>query len=205
MRRPFKLSGLRLKRREKIFLIAGGALALLIASYYVFQWYEGVNASVKDRYEAKAMHLKKQLEKIADKDVIRARLDKAKEELNGLEKGLLSGDKPPVAAAELQKLLKETAMSLNVEIKSERISTPVDAGLYLEIPVEIGFIAPTAKLKDMILRIETSPVLLTVSTLDVRVMNFKNPTEVYAVMTVKGFLKKQKMERPAPEKVTNVT
>lgn len=205
MRRPFKLSGLRLKRREKIFLIAGGALALLIASYYVFQWYEGVNASVKDRYEAKAMHLKKQLEKIADKDVIRARLDKAKEELNGLEKGLLSGDKPPVAAAELQKLLKETAMSLNVEIKSERISTPVDAGLYLEIPVEIGFIAPTAKLRDMILRIETAPTLLSVSTLDIRVMNFKNPTEVYAVMTVKGFLRKQKMERPAPEKVTNVT
>ena len=131
--------------------------------------------------------LKKQLEKIADKDVIRARLDKAKEELNGLEKGLLSGDKPPVAAAELQKLLKETAMSLNVEIKSERISTPVDAGLYLEIPVEIGFIAPTAKLRDMILRIETAPTLLSVSTLDIRVMNFKNPTEVYAVMTVKGF------------------
>ena len=113
---------------------------MLIGSYYVFQWYEGVNASVKDRYEAKAMHLKKQLEKIADKDVIRARLDKAKEELNGFEKGLLSGDKPPVAAAELQKLLKETAMSLNVEIKSERISTPVDAGLYLEIRLRLALL-----------------------------------------------------------------
>jgi Tfp pilus assembly protein PilO len=202
---PFKLSGLRLKRREKIFLIAGGALALLIISYYVFQWYEGVNASVKDRYEAKAMHLKKQLEKIADKDAVRARLDKAKEEFSVLEKGLLSGDKPPVAAAELQKLLKETAMSLSVEIKSERISTPVDEGLYLGIPVEIGFIATTAKLRDIILRIETSPILLSISTLDIRVMNFKNPAEVYAVMTVKGFLRKQKIEKAAPEKVANVT
>ena len=100
-----------------------------------------------------------------------------------------------MAAAELQKLLKEIAMSLNVEIKSERISTPIDMGPYLGIPVEIGFTAPTAKLKDMILRIETSPMLLTISALDVRVMNFKNPAEVYAVMTVKGFLRKQKTEK----------
>jgi len=196
---------LRLRKREKVILAVGGAAALLIISYHLFQRYEDFNASAKNRSEAKALYLKKQVEKIAEKDVIKAKLENTKKELSELEKGLLSGDKPPVAAAELQKLLKEIAMSMNVEIKSERISTPVETGPYLGIPVEIGFTAPTAKLKDMILRIETSPMLLAISALDIRVMNFKNPTEVYAVMTVKGFLRKQKMEKPAPEKAANVT
>lgn len=186
---------LKLRKREKVILAVGGAVALLIISYHLFQRYEDFNASAKNRSEAKALYLKKQVEKITEKDNIKAKLENAKKELTELERGLLSGDKPPVAAAELQKLLKEIAMSLNVEIKSERISTPIDMGPYLGIPVEIGFTAPTAKLKDMILRIETSPMLLTISALDVRVMNFKNPAEVYAVMTVKGFLRKQKTEK----------
>lgn len=186
---------LKLRKREKVILAVGGAVALLIISYHLFQRYEDFNTSAQNRSEAKALYLKKQVEKITEKDNIKAKLENAKKELTELERGLLSGDKPPVAAAELQKLLKEIAMSLNVEIKSERISTPVDMGPYLGIPVEIGFTAPTAKLKDMILRIETSPMLLTISALDVRVMNFKNPAEVYAVMTVKGFLRKQKTEK----------
>lgn len=186
---------LKLRKREKVILAVGGAVALLIISYHLFQRYEDFNASAQNRSEAKALYLKKQVEKITEKDNIKAKLENAKKELTELERGLLSGDKPSVAAAELQKLLKEIAMSLNVEIKSERISTPIDMGPYLGIPVEIGFTAPTAKLKDMILRIETSPMLLTISALDVRVMNFKNPAEVYAVMTVKGFLRKQKTEK----------
>lgn len=196
---------LKLRKREKVILAVGGAAALLIISYHLFQRYEDFNASAKNRSEAKALYLKKQVEKITEKDVIKAKLENTKKELSELEKGLFSGDKPPVAAAELQKLLKEIAMSLNVEIKSERISTPVETGSYLGIPVEIGFTAPTAKLKDMILRIETSPMLLSISALDVRVMNFKNPTEGYAVMTVKGFLRKQKTEKTATEKIANVT
>ncbi len=204
MKMPFKLK-IRLKRREKIVLLAGGLLALLIISYKVFQWYDDFRTSGRNKFEVKTVYLKKQFERIAEKDEVSAKLARAKEELNDLEKGLLPGDKPSLAAAELQKLLKDTASSLKVDIKSEKIVNPAETAYYVEVPVEIGFTATTAKLKDMILKIETAPVLLAISALDIRVMNFKNPTEVYVVMTVKGFIRKQNTEKNSLGKGANVT
>jgi len=69
---------------------------------------------------------------------------------------------------------------------------PVENGLYLGVPVEIGFSASTAKLKDMLYRIKTSPLLLTVTKMKVRVTNIKNPVDVYATVVVKGFIKKSR-------------
>ncbi len=182
---------LRLKRREKVTVLAGGLLALAIISFHLFTLYGDFRASVRERIEAKEIYHQRQMMKISEKVTIEKRLASSEDELKKLKGGLLSGDKPPVAAAELQKLLKDMASSLALDIKSERALSPLDMGNYLGIPVEIGFSTSTAKLKDLLVKIETSPFLLTVSQIDVSVRNVKNSGEVYAALTVRGFIEKE--------------
>jgi len=181
---------LNISQREKKFLTGGGVIVSLILIFYFGTWYKDLRTTTREYLEAKQITLQKQLSRIAEKENILRDVEVLGAELKELEKGLLSGDKPPVAAAEIQRILKGTASSLGIEIKSERALNPVDNGAYLGIPVEIGFIASTAKLKDMLFAIRTSPLLLTVAEMKIRVTNINNPMDVYTTLTVKGFMKK---------------
>ncbi|MBI5050578.1 MAG: hypothetical protein HZC11_06870 [Nitrospirae bacterium] len=185
-----KIPAIRISPREKKVLIIGGVLAIIILSYQLFEWYSGFKASINEFSDAKRVILEKQISKISEKGLLMKKSESVNAQIKELEKGLLSGNKPPVAAAELLRLLKDMALSLNIETKSERILNPVDAGPYMGIPVEIGFTASTAKLKSMLHRIKTSPLLFSVSEISVRVTNINNPVDAYTTLVIKGFIKK---------------
>jgi hypothetical protein len=185
---------LNISQREKKFLAVGGVIVFLILVFYFGTWYRDFRVSTREYTEAKRIILQRQLNKIAERGDIQKNLEVINGELRELEKGLLSGNKPPVVAAEVQRILKSKASSLGIDIKSERTLNPVDDGLYLGIPVEIGFIASTAKLKDMLFALRTSPLLLTVTEMKVRVTNINNPVDVYTTLTVNGFMKKSQTD-----------
>ncbi len=185
MNLPFKIS-----QREKKFIVLGIAVVFLIGMYRGVSWYRDFRFSAAEHIETERITIEKQLHKILEEDEISNNLQAVSTELNNLERGLLTGDKPPVAAAEVQRILKRIATSLNIDIKSERALNPVENGLYIGIPVEIGFTASTSQLKDMLYNIKTSPLLLTVTTVKVRVTNIKNPVDVYTTLIVKGLIKK---------------
>ena len=191
MNLPIKIS-----QREKKFLLIGMIVVFLIIMYRGVLWYRDFRFSAAEHIETKQITLQKQSTKISEEVEIGNNLKAVSAELKNLEKGLLKGDKPPVAAAEVQRILKNIAESLTINIKSERALNPVENGSYIGIPVEIGFTASTAKLKDMLYKIKTSPLILTVTTVKIRVTNMRNPSDVYTTLIVKGLIKKTQ----SPEK-----
>ena len=82
--------------------------------------------------------IEKQLNKMSERDVLQKRVGILMKEIERKEKAFLRGDKPPVAAAALQKLLKETAAPLNIEVKLERALNPVDTEFYLGLQISVG-------------------------------------------------------------------
>jgi type II secretory pathway component PulM len=198
---------LKIKPREKKTLIAGGLIAAAIMAYQLFVWYGEFRHTVREYSDASRMKLEKQLDKISGRDLLAKKLESAETQLKQIEAGLITGDTPPVAAAEIQRALKEMAGSLSIEIKSERALNPVEAGGYVGIPVEIGFIAPTSKLKSMLYRISASQSLFVVSEINVRVININKPMESYTTMVVSGFIKKPSGsgEQKAGDKTKNKT
>lgn len=194
MKVPFKVN-----EREKKFLLIGGAAVLLIILYHGFSLYADFRANVIELADAKRFMFEKQLQKLSEKDVIEARIAGVRQEIEKQEKAFLRGSKPPVAAAMLQRFLKEKASSLSIEVKQERTLSPVDADVYLGIPVEIGFTASTEKLKELLYSFRASPYLLTVSELKIRVTNVSNPTDVYATVVLTGFIKKPEEEKEKKE------
>ncbi|MBI4847025.1 MAG: hypothetical protein HY808_00405 [Nitrospirae bacterium] len=185
MKLPFTI-----KEREKKFLMIGGIAVLAIIIFNTYTWYSDLKKSADEAADNKRFMLEKQLNRMAGKNEVEKKVNAFKIELEGQEKLLLQGEKPPVAAAELQRILKEAAMSLSIGIASERTLNPVEEGPYLGVPVEVGFSASTEKLKDFLLKVRTTPFLIKVSDMKIRVTNISNPTDVFTTLVVTGFIKK---------------
>lgn len=101
---------------------------------------------------------------------------------------LLPGDKAPLAASELQKLVKSTAQETGVEVRSERILPTAERGGYTEVPLEVTLSGPIRALAALLYRLEEAPVLLTVNDLKVRVVSVAAPRELSATLALTGYI-----------------
>jgi len=199
MNLPFKVN-----ERERRFLIYGGVAVFLILVFYVMTWYADLKSGIQEIADAKSFMIEKQLQRIADQDSIEKQAAAVKKEIERQERALLKGDTPPVAAAALQRALKDMASSLRIDVKLERTVNPVEADIYLGIPVEIGFTSTTAELKSLLVKIKQSPYLLMIAEVKVRVTNVSNPTDIYTTLVVTGFIKKTEEDTGSKE-VKNVS
>jgi Tfp pilus assembly protein PilO len=101
---------------------------------------------------------------------------------------LLPGDRPPLAASELQKLVKSTAEATGIEVRSERILPPTDRGGYTEVPVEVTLSGPIRALTAFTHRLEAAPVFLTLGDVRLRVVSIAAPRELSATIAVTGYI-----------------
>jgi hypothetical protein len=192
---------LKVKPRDKRILLIGSLIVIIIFIYQFSIWYSGMRTTLHDYIEAKEITLEKQLRKISEKENIQKNHKTLSLEIMELDKMLLAGDKPPVVAAKIQSILKEMASTLKIEITLEKALNPVDKGLYLGIPVEIGFTAPTEKLMKMLYKIRTSKFIFTISEVKVLVKNVRRPVDAYTTIVVNGFIRKPVQQKKDEEMV----
>lgn len=117
-----------------------------------------------------------------------ASLDMAFKELGSR---LLSGRTPPLAAVEIQKIVREITEKSRVQVRSVKILNPLELEQkkYLSIPVEF-YIYPTIRqLKEVLYLIETSPKFLTVR--KVRIMEHSKVRRQFrCYITVAGLMRR---------------
>src|SRR5262249_48171040 len=101
---------------------------------------------------------------------------------------LLPSDKPPLAASELQKLIKLFAQDSGVEVRSERMLPVADRGSYIEGPVEVTLPGRIRSLVQFLGRLEAAPVQVSVQDLKIRVVSVAAPRELLATLAVTGYI-----------------
>ena len=180
---------IKVNERERKFLIIGGIALLFILAFQLYTWYDVTKDRLKDFSNDKYYILQKQLDRIAEGKNIDNEAKKVEAELDRLENTLLKGNTPPVAAAALQKFLKDNATMSNIDVKLERTLNPVVLENYLGIPVEIGFSTSTKSLQELMVRLRNSAFLLIVSEIKIRVTNISRPEEIYTTLVVTGFIR----------------
>lgn len=111
---------------------------------------------------------------------------------------LLPGDKAPLAASELQKLVKATAQDTGVEVRSERILPTSERGGYTEVPLEVTLSGPIRALTAFVHRLEGTPVTLGVTDLKLRVVSVAAPRELSATLGVTGYIATGAEGEPRP-------
>jgi hypothetical protein len=119
-------------------------------------------------------------------------------EISAYEEALLPGATPPLAAADLQTLLKQYSDRAGLKIQSEKILPHVKRDAYLEIPVQIVANGEMRNLKDFLVAVDSSKHFIAVQAVGLRSVkrrqfvpetrSYVDLTDIQANMTLVGLI-----------------
>lgn len=179
-----------LRPRERRLLLVAGLLTLGVVSYvYVVEPLIEAHTATRELVVARRGLLARQQRLVARTDAYRQDLGVLRAEIERGRARLLAADKAPIAASELQKLVKSTAQEAGIEVRSERILAPVDRGGYAEVPVEVTLAGPIRGLTAFLHRLEGAPVLLALTDLKVRAPATGMARDLSATLALSGFIR----------------
>jgi type II secretory pathway component PulM len=178
-----------LRPRERRLLMLAGLLGIGVAAYvYVVEPLIAMHAATRDLVAARQGLLARQERLVARSEAYSRELETLQAEIARRQGRLLAGDKAPVAASELQKLVKTTAQEAGIDIRSERILAPVERGGYAEVSVEVTLSGPIRGLTTFLHRLEDAPILLALTDLKVRAPAAGTTRDLSATVALSGFI-----------------
>jgi len=184
-----------LRPRERRLLILAGLFVIGVAGYvYGVEPLIEMHAATRELVAARQSLLARQERLVARSDAYARELEALRAEIVRLRSRLLTGDKAPVAASELQKLVKAAAQEAGIDVRSERILAPVERGGYAEVPVEMTLSGPIRGLTAFLHRLDEAPMLLALTDLKVRAPATGTTRDLSATVALSGFI-------PAPASV----
>jgi type IV pilus assembly protein PilO len=188
-----------LQSRERRLLVLGGLVALVVLGYMygvepLLQHHQDVLAQIAAREQL----LQRQERLLARRDRYREDRDALQAEIARRRGRLLPGDKAPLAASELQKLVKSIAQDTGVEVRSERVLPTTDRGGYVEVPVEVTLAGPIRALVTFLTRLEAVPPQVSIQDLKVRVASVAAPRELLTTLQLTGYIASGSASETAP-------
>jgi len=178
-----------LGRRERI-LIGVGAVVVLLVGIYLFLVDPLVARAreAESRTAAREAVLERRRLTIARGPRIAEELRGIKSRLESESARLLQGPTAPLAASELQKLVKDAAGNSNMEVRSERVLQASDREGLQEVPIEIIVAGGIRDTVAALYRIEHAERLLMIKDLKIRVVAVGQPRNLLTTLTVAGYM-----------------
>jgi Tfp pilus assembly protein PilO len=178
-----------LQSRERRLLVAGAIVAAIVLGYLygvepLLEHHDRVQSQIAAREQLLARHQRL----VARRDRYQEEREALQAEIRQRRARLLPGDKPPLAASELQKLVKSTAQDSGVEVRSERVLPIVERGAYTEVPVEVTLAGPIRALVSFLYRLDAVPAQISIQDLKIRVVSVAAPRELLATLAVTGYI-----------------
>jgi hypothetical protein len=170
-----------MKARSKTLVVAIPFMAVLVGLLiyqYVYVKIQSDVASVKESQSMKTKTLEKYVTLIAEKPQMEKKLASLKEERKADDSKLIEGHTLSLASAALQDMVKDIVTRSGGTISSQRVGKPEDLGKFKVITVSIDTILPDSRaLRDILYAIETRTPYLTITEVDIRIRNFRDPRE----------------------------
>jgi len=179
------------EKRTKYLLIAGALLLILALVYRLFPYISSL--SVKEETILKERQLAKYRELIQEKSLLEEKFLSLKKADEQLQSGVFIRETPALAAADIQKILNDITSESGISMKTVRVLTPEISSLqkYNSIPVEFTVACNIRQLKNLLYRIDISPMYLRVSKIQINAAEGDRDEEIYANLTVCGIMKKE--------------
>lgn len=154
---------------RKYILIAAAAL-LCIALIYRFLPDLNTIISPQTEIDLKERKIIKYAKMVELGRELSRNLDALNRILDKLESRLLSGKSPSLAAVEIQKMMHKITEKSGLQVKTFKVLEPeeLDRKDYLSIPVDFYLYPNVRQLKEILYRIESSPMFLEVTKLTTR-------------------------------------
>ena len=184
------------KRDRKILTIGIVAVALFLVYNYVISPFIESEQDIRERTEQREMLLQKYEKIISQRKEIEKKLTQIKRQQDQLNKKLLKGSTPSLAAAEMQKMLEQISKKHDLELKSVKVKDAEKEGDFLAIPLEIRLTTDLNRTRKFLSALETNQKYLIIPQLKISVKNQRDPQEVIVTIVVTGFF----MEEAAADK-----
>jgi Tfp pilus assembly protein PilO len=178
-----------LSPRERLVVGAGAAVALVIGGYLLIveplmNRARTAEATVPMREEV----LERRRMQIGQRPRLAEEVAALNDRLQTESRRMLRGPTAPLAASELQQLVKERIGSASVEVRSERVLPVTDQQGLQEISIEMAFMGSIRETVTALAALERSPRLLALKDLKVRVVTVGQPRELLTTLVVAGYL-----------------
>lgn len=184
-----------LSKRERAMVGLAVLGAVAIGGYiYIVEPLRERNAQQAELIPVREAKLERRRLLIAQRGALTAELAEADKRVAAESQRLLQGPTPPLAASELQKLVKDLAAGVGVEVRSERVLPTVDRSGLVEVPIEITVAGGIRESVNLLSRIDQTPKLLTLQDFKMRVVSLGQPRDLLTTLTVSGYL----LGTPAP-------
>ena len=176
------------KRERNLIGLALLGAAVSIGYVYVLEPLREQAQQTAELIPAREAQLQRRRLLIAQRASLATELAQIATRIEAQSERLLKGPTPPLAASEMQKLVKEVAAAANVEVRSERILPTADRDGLQEVPIEITVAGGIRESMNVLDQLERTSKLLTMQDLKVRVISAGQPRDLLTTITVSGYL-----------------
>ena len=178
-----------LKSRERTMIGLGAAAVLAIGAYlYLVEPLVNRAREAESLVPVREAALERRRLLVAQRPRLAEELEAATRRLESESARLLSGPTAPLAASELQKLIKDMATGTNVEVRSERVLPVAERDGIQEVPIEMTITGSIRDTVAVLSRIERADRLLALKDLKIRVVAPGQAREVTTTLSVAGYL-----------------
>jgi hypothetical protein len=125
---------------------------------------------------------------VAQRPTLLAEIEQVNSRIDAIGPRWLKGPTPPLAASELQTLVKGLAEQAGAEVRSERILPLVDRGRIQEVPIEITVASSLREAVRLLYDLDHTTKILTVQDVKVRVVAVGQQRDLLTTFTVSGYL-----------------
>jgi len=160
----------------------------LLAWMYVIEPLQEWRQSGADLIPSREALLERRRLIVAQRPALTAEIEKVNQRLQETAPQWLQGPTPPLAASELQTMVKDLAVQAGAEVRSERILPLVDRGGLQEVPIEITVAAGLRETVKLLYDLEHTTKVLTVQDVKVRVVAVGQPRDLLTTFNVSGYL-----------------
>ncbi len=183
---------IKISSRDKKFLIAGGiAVFLFIVIRFGFFTFYDTYSEKKKEIAFMQETLERYKNFVEEEEHLQKRLTELTSESGRIDSNFLRGNTASLAASDLQRILDSVVLQSDVEVQSVRVMDPDNREEYIEIPIQIIFIADLERLSRFIKGVEASQKLLTIPELRIRVRNIRKPEEILVTVQIAGIMKNE--------------
>ena len=178
-----------LSPRERMVVGVGAVVALVIGGYLlVVEPILARSRTAETTVPAREAALERRRLLVAQRPRLAEELAAVDARLEMEARRLLRGPTAPLAASELQKLVKDLLAAGNVEVRSERVLPASDQNGLQEVPIELTIMGSIRDTVNALSRLERADRLLALKDFKVRVVAVGQPRELLTTLTVAGYL-----------------
>ena len=175
-------------RQWRLLIAAGAAAVVILAVVYVIAPFVTAQLAVHEQLTERRALLARYQRAASETDAYRRQVDELRARLQRAEALVFHGEKPALAAAELQELLHRIVRDVRVTTLRENVPPAKTNGAFTELTVELWLSGELKAIRDFLSRLQTAPRLVTVPKLVLQSHSAPGAVMVTAEVQVRGYL-----------------